>query len=58
VTLATAGIVALLLGAVLVYFKFPRREEEERLLGEYHAQDTRETAEPTVSTKEAPEPIS
>src|SRR3954447_23071610 len=36
----TAGIVAVLLGAVLVYFKFPKRDEEERLLAEYHAQDT------------------
>ena len=35
----TAGIVAVLLGAVLVYFKFPKRDEEERLLADYHAQD-------------------
>src|SRR4051812_4755021 len=35
----TAGIVAVLLGAVLVYFKFPKRDEEERLLAEYHSQD-------------------
>ena len=30
-----AGIIAVLLGAVLVYFKFPTREDEERLLAEY-----------------------
>ncbi len=36
----TAGIVAVLLGAVLVYFKFPRLADENRLLAEYHAQDT------------------
>jgi MFS transporter, DHA2 family, multidrug resistance protein len=36
----TAGIVAVLLGAVLVYFKFPRLADEQRLLDEYHAQDT------------------
>ena len=36
----TAGVVAILLGAVLVYFMFPRHEEEERLLASYHAQDT------------------
>jgi MFS transporter, DHA2 family, multidrug resistance protein len=36
----TAGIVAILLGAVLVYFLFPRRDEEERLLADYHIQDT------------------
>ena len=35
----TAGIVAVLLGAVLVYFKFPRREAEARLLAQYEAQD-------------------
>ena len=36
----TAGVVAILLGAVLVYFMFPRHEEEERLLASYHAHDT------------------
>jgi EmrB/QacA subfamily drug resistance transporter len=44
----TAGIVAVLLGAVLVYFKFPRLADERRLLDEYQAQDTSET------TAEAP----
>jgi hypothetical protein len=34
-----AGIVAVLLGAVLVFFMFPKRDEERRLLGEYHATD-------------------
>ena len=36
----TAGIVAILLGAVLVFFRFPKRDEEERLLAAYHAEDT------------------
>ncbi len=36
----TAGIVAVLLGAVLVYFKFPRYADEKRLLADYHTQDT------------------
>ncbi|MET0561569.1 MAG: MFS transporter [Gaiellaceae bacterium] len=36
----TAGVVAILLGAVLVYFMFPKHEEEKRLLAAYHAQDT------------------
>jgi DHA2 family multidrug resistance protein-like MFS transporter len=36
----TAGIVAILLGAALVFFKFPRREEEQRLLASYHQQDS------------------
>jgi len=44
----TAGIVAVVLGAVLVYFKFPRLADENRLLAEYQAQDKRET------TAEAP----
>ena len=36
----TAGIVAIVLGAVLVFFRFPKREDEQRLLAEYHAQDS------------------
>ncbi len=36
----TAGIVAILLGATLVFFLFPKRAEEERLLAQYHAEDT------------------
>ena len=35
-----AGIVAILLGGVIVFFLFPHREEEERLLAQYHEQDT------------------
>jgi MFS transporter, DHA2 family, multidrug resistance protein len=36
----TAGIVSVLLGAVLVSFFYPRKEEEQRLLAEFHAADT------------------
>jgi hypothetical protein len=36
----TAGISAILLGAVLVFFLFPRKTAEQRLLEEYHAEDT------------------
>jgi MFS transporter, DHA2 family, multidrug resistance protein len=36
----TAGVVAILLGAVLVFFMFPKHEEEKQLLASYHAQDT------------------
>ena len=35
----TAGIVAVLLGAALVWFRFPKRDDEQRLLAEYHAAD-------------------
>ena len=35
----TAGIVAVVLGAALVFFMFPRKEEEEELLAAYHAAD-------------------
>jgi MFS transporter, DHA2 family, multidrug resistance protein len=35
----TAGIVAVLGGAALVFFMFPKKEKEERLLARYHAQD-------------------
>jgi MFS transporter, DHA2 family, multidrug resistance protein len=36
----TAGIVAIVLGAALVFFLFPRKAREEELLAAYHAQDT------------------
>jgi MFS family permease len=36
----TAGMIAVALGAVLVFFVFPRYEEERRLLDEYHEADT------------------
>lgn len=35
-----AGIVAILLGAALVFFMFPGKDEEEELLAQYHAEDT------------------
>ncbi len=35
-----AGIVAVVLGAALVFFVFPRKEDERRLLAEYQRQDT------------------
>ena len=36
-----AGIVAVVLGALLVFFCFPKRDEEERLLAAYHERDIR-----------------
>ena len=35
-----AGIIAVLLGAVLVFFKFPKGEKEKQLLAQYQAEDT------------------
>ena len=34
-----AGIVAILLGAVLIFFLFPKKEREEELLARYHSED-------------------
>jgi MFS transporter, DHA2 family, multidrug resistance protein len=42
----TAGIVAVLLGAVLVFFKFPRFADEQRLLASYAAEDAGEAVRP------------
>ncbi len=36
----TAGIVAVLLGGALVFFLFPKKEEEQALLERYQAEDT------------------
>ncbi|HKG38483.1 MAG TPA: MFS transporter [Conexibacter sp.] len=36
----SAGIIAVLLGAALVWFRFPKHDEERALLAEYHAEDT------------------
>ena len=37
----TAGIVAILLGGVLVFLAFPKAREEKELLASYHAEDQR-----------------
>ncbi len=36
-----AGIIAILIGAVIVFVKFPKKDQEERLLEEYHEIDTK-----------------
>lgn len=41
-----AGIIAILLGAALVFFRFPKHHEEEALLVQYHAEDTAHREEP------------
>jgi MFS family permease len=44
-----AGIVAVGLGAALVFFAFPRKEDERRLLAEYQRQDTSSDASGVAS---------
>jgi DHA2 family multidrug resistance protein-like MFS transporter len=44
----TAGLVAVLLGAALVFFLFPRKEREEEMLAQFHAEDVG-AAEPEVA---------
>jgi MFS transporter, DHA2 family, multidrug resistance protein len=39
-----AGIVAILLGGALVYFRFPKKDEEEALLTQYNAEDSEPAA--------------
>ncbi len=45
----TAGLVAIALGALLVFFAFPRRDAEQQLLRRYHAED----ADPTPDEESA-----
>jgi EmrB/QacA subfamily drug resistance transporter len=52
----TAGVVAILLGAVLVYLMFPKHEEEQRLLASYHAEDTAAAAAREDVGTRAPSP--
>jgi DHA2 family multidrug resistance protein-like MFS transporter len=46
----TAGIIAILTGAALIFFLFPGKEDEQRLLAEYQAEDTATPAEPALAT--------
>jgi hypothetical protein len=34
-----AGIIAVILGAAVIFFKYPKREEEHKKEAEYHAED-------------------
>jgi roadblock/LC7 domain-containing protein len=38
-----AGIIAVLMGAVIVFWKFPKADRERELLAQYHAQDAAAT---------------
>jgi MFS transporter, DHA2 family, multidrug resistance protein len=49
-----AGIVAIVLGAALIFFLFPKKDEEEALLARYHAEDVSEPAEPPATAAPAP----
>jgi EmrB/QacA subfamily drug resistance transporter len=44
----TAGLVAIVLGAALVFFLFPKHDKELELLAQYHAEDTGDTASITA----------
>ncbi len=49
-----AGIIAILLGATLVFFLFPRKERETELLARYHSEDVAsERAEPATPPESA-----
>jgi EmrB/QacA subfamily drug resistance transporter len=53
----TAGIIAILLGATIVFLLFPKRDDEERLLERYHAEDTEPVSAsvaPNVGTEKGP----
>jgi EmrB/QacA subfamily drug resistance transporter len=39
-----AGLIAILLGAAIVFFFYPRRDGEQELLAQYHVEDTGEAA--------------
>jgi MFS family permease len=42
-----AGIIAVLLGAVIVFVAFARRDEEKRMLAAFHAEDAASKSQPT-----------
>jgi MFS transporter, DHA2 family, multidrug resistance protein len=50
----TAGIIAILLGAVIVFFLFPKRDQELQLLAAYHAEDTQRPSVTPEQVKPAP----
>ena len=48
-----AGIIAIVIGASIVFVLFPRRDEEQRLLAEFHAEDARLTGEASPRVPDA-----
>jgi MFS transporter, DHA2 family, multidrug resistance protein len=51
-----AGILAVLIGAALVFFVFPKSQRERELLEEYHNEDESASAEGTGKPEAAPAP--
>jgi MFS transporter, DHA2 family, multidrug resistance protein len=50
-----AGITAIIIGAVIVFFLFPRREQESQLLADYHSEDMRRRTAAPAQVKPAPQ---
>ncbi len=50
----TAGIIAILVGAAVVFFLFPRTQRELQLLAAYHDEDTRPSAQAGVEPTQQP----
>jgi len=50
----TAGLVAVLLGAVLVWVLFPKKEQEAAMLASYHADDVAQTEAKRPEVTQAP----
>jgi hypothetical protein len=49
-----AGVIAVLLGGVLVYFFFPKMERERQLLAEYHSEDAVPAPPPDAASAPSP----
>jgi hypothetical protein len=52
----TAGIVAIVLGALLVFLRFPDKQDEEELLARYQAQDDAPAARRPPAPRPTPTP--
>ena len=50
-----AGITAIIIGAVIVFFLFPGREQESQLLADYHSEDMRRRTATAAQVKPAPQ---
>jgi DHA2 family multidrug resistance protein-like MFS transporter len=50
-----AGITAIIIGAVIVFFLFPGREQESQLLADYHSEDMRRRTATPAQVKPAPQ---